>query len=45
MHIMGKVASVSVRRPLVSMRKTVGIVLTNWSAPYPSDAYRAWSAV
>jgi len=33
MAIRGKVMSVNVRRPLVSIRKSVGMVKTTWTAP------------
>lgn len=38
-------AKVRVRRPLVSIKKSVGIVKTTCIAPYPRDAYNACVAV
>lgn len=37
----GHTIIVRVLRPLVSIRKRVGMVATTWTAPYPRDAYNA----
>ena len=39
--IRGKVIRVNVRRPLVSIKNSVGMVKTTWTAPYPKDANKA----